>query len=91
MDLYDLNIEAQSDPSATPSLQYFVDNDTTPYTMGTINLNLGTPGLIYSTARFGQTNAPTKTHTLSYEILDTSYSPLTFYRSMIRFTPEDGP
>ncbi len=91
VDLYDLNIEAQSDHSATPSLQYFVDNDTTPYTMGTINLNLGTPGLIYSTARFGQTNAPTKTHTLSYEILDTSYSPLTFYRSMIRFTPEDGP
>lgn len=91
VDLYDLNVQAVSDGVATPSVFYYVDAGTTAYSAGTITLNNGSPGLIYSTARFGQGTNPTKVHTFSYEIQDTSFSPLTFYRSLIRFTPEDGP
>ncbi len=94
VDLYDLSLEFKQIPAAstaTPTLQYFADISTAPFTLGTLNLYKGTPGTIYRKARFGQGQSPTKVHTLSFEVQDTSFAPITFYRSQIRFTPQEGP
>lgn len=92
--LYDLNLEFGAVSSVySPSLAvtYFVDRGTTPYSIGTVPLTTGRPGLRYSTHRFGQGSDPTRVNTISFELKDSSTAPLTFYRSRIRFTPEDGP
>ena len=95
VDLYDLNLEFNAvSPAYTPAItvQYFADGDTNAYSLGTVPLTAGTKGLIYSNARFGASSAsPVKVHTVSFEILDNTATPLTFYRSMLRYTPEDGP
>ena len=91
VDLYDLSIEAMADTSATPNINYYLDGSTVPYSLGNMTMNRGTPGLIYYTGRFGQGNAPSRVHTVRYEIIDNSLSQLIFYRSLIRYTPQDGP
>ena len=95
VDLYDLNLEFNAVSSAySPAMtvQYYADHQATPYTLGSVALTVGTRGLIYSNARFGSsTSLPAKVHTVSFEILDNTTTPITFYRSMIRYTPEDGP
>jgi hypothetical protein len=94
VDLYDLNLEFLAVPAGySPNLQvqYYVDQGTTPYSLGTVPLTIGTRGLIYANARFPLNGSPIKAHTLSFELIDDTATPLTFYRSMIRYTPEDGP
>ncbi len=95
VDLYDLNLEFNAVSSAyapAMTVQYYADHNVTPYTLGSVALTVGTRGLIYSNARFGSSTAlPAKVHTVSFEILDNTTTPITFYRSMIRYTPEDGP
>lgn len=95
VDLYDLNMEfgavsAAYSPAMT--VQYYADHQPTAYSLGTVPLTVGTKGLIYSTERFGaSTLSPMKVHTVSFEIQDNTTTPITFYRSMLRYTPEDGP
>ena len=94
VDLYDLNLEFQAVPQGySPNLQvnYYVDQGTTAYSLGVQPLTVGTRGLIYANARFPLSGPPVKAHTLSFELIDDTPTPLTFYRSMIRYTPEDGP
>ncbi len=92
--LYDLNLEFAAVPepyAPSTTVQYYVDRGTTAYTLGSVPLAVGRPGLRFSTARFGQTASPTRANTLSFEILDNTATPITFYRSMIRYNREDGP
>ncbi len=95
VDLYDLNLEFNAVSSAySPAMtvQYFADGQSIAYSLGSVPLTVGTKGLIYSNARFGaSTSSPVKVHTVSFEILDNTTTPITFYRSMIRYTPSDGP
>ena len=94
VDLYDLNLEFASVlPQYNPSLsvQYYADHGTTAYSLGTVPLTVGRVGLRFSNQRIGANASPTKVNTFGFEIMDNSTTPLTFYRSMIRFIPEDGP
>lgn len=95
VDLYDLNLEFNAVSSAyapAMTVQYYADHQATPYALGSVALTAGTRGLVYSNARFGaSTSLPAKVHTVSFEIMDNTTTPITFYRSMIRYTPEDGP
>lgn len=94
VNLYDLSLEAtQVAPPSTSSVivQYYVDRDTTPYALGGLDLFNGSPGLMYTTSRFGAGSNPTLAHTLSYEVQDLSTAALTFYRGLIRYTVNDGP
>lgn len=95
VDLYDLNLEFSAVSSAySPAMtvQYYADHQATAYSLGNVPLTVGTKGLIYSNARFGaSTSSPVKVHTVSFELMDNTTTPITFYRSMLRFTPEDGP
>lgn len=95
VDLYDLNLEfgaVSAVYSPNMAVRYYADNGSTPYSLGTVPLVLGSKGLVYGNARFGASTAsPVKVHTVSFELIDDTPTPITFYRSMIRFTPEDGP